>query len=320
MLELEPIVELTSESGAGFVSGFAKTLESLNRTLVQIARTSIPVLIVGESGTGKDVYVRLLNRLSGSSDAELKKLNCSLLDPRELLRQIHQYSSPVSGSHLPRTLFLDAIDELDLACQRALVSAFPENYGQTSNDANFPRLVSTSCCNLEQFVADGKLRKELYFRINGACLRLPALRERKEDISHLLEYFLKKHAEDFKRPAPAVDPETLELLAAYDWPGNIRQLENLARKMVATGNAQLALNDLRFDRQVRTSLPALPNHASLKIAAKAASKKAERELILQALERTHWNRKRAARDLQISYKSLLYKIKQIGVTERKPEG
>jgi len=320
MIELEHIVELASESGAGFVCGFGKTMESLNRTLVQIARTPIPVLILGESGTGKDVHVRLLNRLSGSSDAELKKLNCSLLDPVELLRQIQQCSSPVSGSHLPRTLFLDAIDELDSACQRVLISTFPENYGQTSNAPTFPRLVSTSCYNLEQSVAEGKLRKELYFRINGVSLRLPALRERKEDIGRFLEYFLKKHAEDFKRPAPAADQATLELLAAYDWPGNIRQLENLARKMVALGNAQLALNDLRFDSQARTLLPTFPNHASLKIAAKAASKKAERELILQALERTHWNRKRAARDLQISYKSLLYKIKQIGVTERKPEG
>ncbi len=152
-------------------------------------------------------------------------------------------------------------------------------------------------------------------------MRLPALRERKEDIPDLLECFVLKHANELRKPAPEIGREARKLLFSYDWPGNIRELENVARKIVAIGHADHALTDLRNTRtvhaveEIRQAEPegsGSSGIASLKVAARAASRKTERELILKALEQTHWNRKRAARNLQISYKSLLYKIKQIG--------
>lgn len=303
------IFELTAD--AGFVFGHGRTLESLNATVVEIARTDIPVLIRGESGTGKEVYTRLLHRLSGFSDGPLRKIGCSFLDPGEMLRKVHDGLQADSEGHLRGTLFLDGIDELDLACQSVLLSVLPESQGRRETGQNSVRLISSSSRNLEQDIKAKQFRKELYFRINGVCLQLPPLRERKEDIGELVEHFLWKHAEDLKKTAPALDQEALDTLMAYDWPGNIRELENLVRNMVALGNTQLAVNDLRSKLTDQTPAPIFERGLSLKNAARAASRQKERELILEALERTKWNRKRAALELQISYKALLYKLKQI---------
>jgi two-component system response regulator AtoC len=141
------------------------------------------------------------------------------------------------------------------------------------------------------------------------------LRDRREDIPILVEFFLSKHAAQLGRPRPSLSPRTLRVLLDHSWPGNIRELENVVKKIVALGDGDLATTEL-------AAVPAAPKMEvresrgySLKAAAKAASREAERELILRALGHTRWNRKRAAQELQISYKSLLYKLKQIGVED-----
>jgi two-component system response regulator AtoC len=171
----------------------------------------------------------------------------------------------------------------------------------------------------------GRFREELYYRINGVHLRLPPLRDRKEDIPALLEFFFRKYASLFERPEPKVGRSTMGLLLRYSWPGNIRELENVARKIVALGDEHLATHDLMAEYGTKAPDPLpdaskIPDNGSahvpsgsLKDAARAASRLAERAMILSQLERTHWNRKRAARELQISYKALLYKLKQLGL-------
>jgi two-component system response regulator AtoC len=173
-------------------------------------------------------------------------------------------------------------------------------------------VISATSRDLEKEVESGRFRREFYFRINGACLRLPPLRERREDVTALLDYFLQKHRQEMKKNVPELDQETIDTLLAYDWPGNIRELENLARRMVALGDARLPLNDLRVKNVDRAQSTDADRGSSLKTAARAASRQRERELILEALEHTKWNRKRAAQELQVSYKALLYKLKQIG--------
>ena len=303
-------IELAFEGA--FVPGCARSIESLNATVLEIARTHIPILILGESGTGKDVYAKLVHRLSGLADAPLKKVNCSVLEPAQLLHQLRCDSGGSSDGHSSPAVLLDGIDELGPACQRVLASLLMEREDQKENTDRVIRFISTSSRDLETDIKKGHFRKELYFRINGVCLRLPPLRERKEDISALLGHFLKMHALDLNRTAPKLIPESIDLLTAYDWPGNIRELENLARKMVALGNTESALDDIRINRTELTASGKLEMSFSLKNAVRAASREKERELILEALERTKWNRKRAARELQISYKALLYKLKQIG--------
>jgi two-component system response regulator AtoC len=297
-----------------FVYGQGADMHSLNVLAAEIAKTEIPVLLVGESGTGKDVYARLIHRLSGRAEASLTKINCTALDAGQLLNEVRaafQFSNDGADSET-RTVFLDGVHELDAACQRVLLSLLPDGEWMNGSSKKVSRLVSATSCDFEKEIEAGRFRMELYFRINGVILRLRPLRDRREDIPDLLECFLVKHANELKKNTPELSREDRKLLFAYDWPGNIRELENVARKIVAVGDAGLALGDLRVSRTVQQVPVEGLSGSSLKVAARAASRRTERELILKALEQTHWNRKQAARDLQISYKSLLYKIKQIG--------
>jgi two-component system response regulator AtoC len=278
----------------------------------EIALTDIPVLILGESGTGKDAYARLIHHLSQRGDTPLCKINCSAIGPGDLLAQVREAMGRFLHQEVSGSIYLDNIQELDLACQRVVLSLLPDGENTRSTNVLCTRLISSTTRNLESEVEAGFFRRELYFRLNGACLRLPPMRDRGEDIPILLEYFLNKHSSILKKKAPAVSAKATQTLVAYQWPGNIRELENFARKIVVFGDVQMALNDLRTAWIASHESMENASGASLKVAARAASKKAERKLIMQALERTQWNRKRAARDLQISYKSLLYKIKQIG--------
>lgn len=277
-----------------------------------LAGTNIPVLLVGESGTGKEVYARLIHWLSTGNTTPLKRIACTARDASRLqleLREQLEFEEPAKET---RNLFLDGVEEMDSACQRLLLTFLLDRGDWSGGPASRTRLISATSRDLEKEVETGRFRRELYFRINGACLRLPPLRERKEDIGAFLEHFLQKHAHDLKKTAPQIDQETMGTLMAYDWPGNIREMENLAKKMVALGNTQLAVNDVRLQGTDRSSVPNLEKGLSLKIAARAASRERERVLILEALGRTRWNRKHAAKELQISYKALLYKLKQIG--------
>jgi two-component system response regulator AtoC len=301
--------------GADFVCGQGASLRALNALVAEIAGTNIPVLLVGESGTGKEVYARLIHSISGLEETLLKKLRCAAADAGQLLEVARESLCAGSdrGDGAGQTVFLDGIHELDVVCQRILLSLLPDGEPKSASGYPVSRLISSTSRNLEKEIEAGRFRRELYFRINGVILRLPPLRERKEDIPALLNCFLAKHSNELKKRAPDLTSEDRRLLASHDWPGNIRELENVARKIVAVGDPALALADLTATRLTRPMTDGGPHGPSLKVAARVASRRAERELILKALEQTRWNRKQAARELQISYKSLLYKIKQIGV-------
>ena len=310
---------LEAWADAGLVRGQVAGVRSLNALVEEIAQTDIPVLLVGESGTGKEVYARLIHRLSGLGEAPLKKVSCAALDAGRLLGEVKEecLAGNASREASPRTLFLDGVHELDAVCQRALLSLLPDGEPKGCTGKTIPRFISSTSRNLESEIEAGRFRRELYFRINGVVLRLPPLRERKEDIPALLEYFFQKHSIELEKNTPELNSDALKLLESYDWPGNIRELENLARRIVAVGDAAVALADLRATRVAAPVNDDGWRVSSLKVASRAASRHAERELIQNALERTHWNRKRAAQDLQISYKWLLYKIKETGLEGKK---
>jgi two-component system response regulator AtoC len=304
--------ELVTE--AGFVYGQSEAILAVNAIIGEISRTDIPVLLQGESGSGKDVYGRLIHELSKARELPLVKLSCAAWDPGELLARVksslgswHGEAQESSG-----TLFLDGIDEMDLDCQKVLLAMLQEREMASGGQMGF-RLISTTTRNIDREIGLGRFRRELYFRINGVCIKLPPLRERKEDIAVLAEYFLEKYAVEAGKRRPILSEEEEELLRTHDWPGNIRELGNLSRKIVALGQSRAAMSELqRSGHGENRAVPPARNE-SLKVVAKEASRVAERELILRALERTHWNRKQAARELQVSYKALLYKIKQMDV-------
>lgn len=300
-----------------FFDGASSALRVLDHIVDEIAPTDIPVLIEGESGTGKEVFALRLHQLSKRCHEPFLKVVCATLAPEfldELSRTNGNAATP-EGLWRAGTIFLDEISDLRPECQPRLLHLLPNGDALPQKGRLEARLISTTSRDLEAEIRNEHFREELYYRLNGVCLRLPPLRHRKEDIAPLADFFLAKYSTQFGRRKPSLSSKTLRLLADYSWPGNIRQLENVIKKIVALGDEQLALTDfpsLALDSHaVGKSVPRVP----LKQAVRAASRETERELILKTLERTRWNRKRAARELQISYKALLYKLKQIGMEE-----
>ncbi len=290
------VVYLESENSA---------MRSIEQVMRDIAPTEIPVLLIGESGTGKDAVAMHLHRHSRRSGHSLRKILASSVTPEQL-------SLEVIGQERG-TVFLDEIADLSSAAQMRLLLSLAECEG--TGNATAPRMISGTTRNLEECMRSGRFREELYFRLNGVCLRLPPLRHRKEDISLLADYFLARFAAQFGRPKPAFSAQEMRSLQEYDWPGNIRELENAMKNAVVVGGESFQIVQAGATSPAALSTATGAPVVSLKDAARAASRRAERELILKALARTRWNRKRAAMELRISYKALLYKLKQIGPEE-----
>jgi two-component system response regulator AtoC len=308
-----------------FVDGVSLAMRALKRTIADIAPTDIPVLLVGESGTGKEVIALEIHRLSRRWNEAFVKCGCAGLTAESIAARLNCGPSGTGdGKRSGGSLFLDEVSHLDPASQARLLNLLPNSADVPPENCFSERVISSTTRNLEEEMRNGRFCEELYYRINGVCLRLPPLRHRKEDIPDLLDFFLKKYASLFGRAEPQLGPATMDLLSRHSWPGNIRELENVARKIVALGDEQFATEDLVMGNGSKAAMSAtapLPEKRgnsygrSLKEAAREASRHAEREMILKQLEHTHWNRKRTARELQISYKALLYKLKQLGLDD-----
>lgn len=306
---------------ASFVTSVSPAMRTVERVLAEIAPMDISVLLLGESGTGKDVLAHSLHRQSRRSTEPFVKMSCAALTPSSL-REI--LNSPANGNGSGAmhgsagTLFLDDICELELACQTRLLSALPDE-APAALEADAPalsaRLVCATSRNLDEQLRTGRFREELYFRMNGVCLRIPPLRQRRKDIPRFLELFVEKFALQLGHPRPALSPRTVQAALEHPWPGNLRQLESFARQIVLLGDERAVVAELEGGREAVQLRKENGTGISLKEAGRAASRQAERELILKTLARTRWNRKRAALELRISYKALLYKLKDIGVDE-----
>jgi len=265
------------------------------------------VLLLAEPGAGKMAAAQRIHELSRRRACPFQPLLCATLKPEDLAGlQANGEAAANRG-----TIYLEELAELNPECQAGLMRALPRAEENGAGTAARARLICGSARDLEVEVKAGRLREDLYYRISGVCLRLPPLRQRKEDIPLLLEHFLRTYARDFHRTVPPLSAETQRLFQDYSWPGNVRELEDAAKVLVALGDENVAMGGLRALLHKRAA-GGDGGRTSLKEAARAASREAEKELILKALTRTRWNRRRAAEELQISYKALLYKLKQIG--------
>ncbi len=305
--------------GSYFVSGISPAMRSIERVILEIAPSEIPILLMGESGTGKEIIALEIRRRSRRAHEAFVKITCAGLEPESLSSQLAsgRMSGTTDSYSGGGTVFLNEVSHLDLTTQSRLLQLLPE--GNTT--APSARLIAATAQNLEEQMRAGRFREELYYRLNGVCLRLPPLRYHTADIPVLLDFFLKKYADIFGRPVPHLGTSTMDLLLRHPWPGNIRELENFARKMVVLGDEHLALDDLSATATSGVTAAAAAtksigaaNGRSLKDAAREAARRTEQEMIMKVLQRTHWNRKRSARELQISYKALLYKLKQLGLS------
>jgi DNA-binding NtrC family response regulator len=287
-----------------FVEGSSVSMRPVEAVIRELAQSDVPVLLLAERGAGKHATAQRIHDLSRRSAQPFRRLLCSTLKPEDL----EKFSGPNDQS--AGTIFLEELGDLNADCQAYVQTVLSQRAGNHSEGAK-ARFICGSARDLELEVKARRLREDLYYRISGVCLRLPPLRQRKEDIPILTEEFLAKYAQEFRRPIPALSKETRRLFQDYSWPGNLHELEAAARILVALGDEHLAMGGLRALLQKAPSART-GRRMSLKAAAKAASHEAEKELILRVLTRTRWNRRRAAEELQISYKALLYKLKQIG--------
>ncbi|MDB4939281.1 MAG: Transcriptional regulator BkdR of isoleucine and valine catabolism operon [Labilithrix sp.] len=335
----------TSATGARFgIIGASPGLTDLYAVLERVADSPTTVLITGESGTGKELVARALHEHSTRKDKPFIKVNCAAI-PKELIEsELFGYergaftgavSSKPGRFELANggTLFLDEVGEIPVEMQvkllRALQESEFERVGGIKTIHVDVRLVAATNRDLKKLIAANAFREDLFYRLNVVSIRLPALRERDTDIPLLVEHFLAKFNERLKKQVTGVEPEALDILSAYGWPGNIRELENVMERSVLFCDAQkLRVEDLpgelrgsagsvappTSDASGGAEMP-LSGEGGLKEHVKVAMSRLERDLVSRALKQTSGNVTHAARLLKISRKGLQLKMKELGLRE-----
>jgi len=292
---------------ARFFEAASPSMRAVEAVIPELAHSSVPVLLVGERGTGKRSVAQRIHQNSARAHGAFEVKSCRTLSAEGLELGLLPSAT---------TLYFDEVGDLNAECQKKLLNGLSElnTNGSSRSDV---RIICSSSGDLETCVREGSFREDLYYGLSGVCLRIPPLRQRKEDVPHLMAFFLERYGQMFHRSVPALSAATQKLFYEYSWPGNLDELETAARTIVAVGDESVAMTGLR-SMLVRPEARANGEKTSLKEAARAASREAEKELILKVLTRTRWNRRRAAQELQISYKALLYKLKQMVVQNRGP--
>ncbi len=301
----------------------------------EAARVDITVLVTGETGTGKDVVARAIHHLSARRPGPFVKVNCAAV-PRELLETelFGHERGAFTGAHRLKigkfeeahrgTIFLDEIGDLHPALQAKLLHVLQDgDFSRVGGRASLKvdvRVIAATNQDLERAVAEGRFREDLYYRLNVIQIAVPPLRERTEEIPLLIEYFVKVYSRLFRREGFVVPPPVVERLVQGRYPGNVRELENLIKRMIVLGDPFLT----RVREPERAAPAETPERSgplgrrgpdlSLKDIGRKAALAAERDAIWAVLEETAWNRVRAAKALRISYRALLYKMKQVGLT------
>ncbi len=318
-------------------------MREVRDVIEQVADTDITVLIRGESGTGKELVARTLHEQSDRRDRPFVKVNCAAL-PSELLeselfgfekgaftgaqkRKLGMFEFANRG-----TIFLDEIGEMSPALQAKLLQVLQDGefsrLGGESDVQVDTRILAATNRNLEEAVQTQEFREDLYYRLNVVTVVMPPLRERRGAVPLLVDHFLRKFSAEYKKEVRELSPETVAILNSYHWPGNVRELENMVRRMIVLGSEQAVLQEIA-QREVPEAeesssfldLDALGTELAnghgvdLKQIAKNAARVAEKRVIAKVLQETRWNRKEAAQRLQISYKALLYKMKENGLAE-----
>jgi two-component system response regulator AtoC len=318
-------------------------MQPIRDLISKVAGTNTTVLLRGESGVGKEVVARAIHKASPRAGKQFLKVNCAAL-PGELLESelFGHEKGAFTGAYRQKpgkfeaahqgTLLLDEIGEMPLRLQAKLLHVLQDGEfsrvgGEKIIDTDV-RLIAATNRDLEASMRAHQFREDLYYRLNVIEIRIPPLRERRDEIAPLVDFFLKKFNAQYGR-AVDIPPDTTRAFIDYHWPGNIRELENAVKRVVVLGTArpvhlEIVGNLSRTPRPAGAG-PALSTGVtadapiSLKEIARQAAREAERVAIKEVLDRVHWNRAKAARLLQISYKALLYKIVQCGLVSQDTE-
>ena len=350
---------LSEQSKYSTLFGNSQQMSQVCDLIERVSDTDVTVLIRGESGTGKELVAHALHDRSLRKDRPFVKVNCAAL-PTELLEsELFGFEKGAFTGAIQQkpgkfefanhgTMFLDEIGDISYPLQAKLLQVLQDGgFARLGGRADVQvdvRLIAATNRDLEIAVASGQFREDLYFRLNVVTINLPPLRDRREEIPILTDHFLRKYSVQYNKPMTSISAELSQQFLACDWPGNVRQLENLIKRMVVLGTeagiARELLQPVMLttprpltsaspravvppppavapldddDPEPAVAVPAGAANVSLKDIARTAAREAERELILRMLTRTRWNRKEAAENLGISYKALLYKIKENGL-------
>jgi len=321
--------QLAADRGLESFVGASPTVQEMMRQVRKVAPTKATVLVTGESGTGKELVARAIHELSPRSAMPFVAVNCGAI-PAELIESElfgHVRGAFTDASRDKKglaaeadggTLFLDEIGELPLNLQVKLLRFLEDEQvrrvGDTRSEKVDVRVVAATARDLVRATKEGLFREDLFYRLNVVNLRLPSLRERPEDVPALVEHFLAKHRRlRPEAPLRGVSPEALEVLLAHRWPGNVRELEHaIERAVVLADGPMIQETDLPDDVRAGPG-PAPVARTSADLSVKRAFRALEQQLIRDALDRTGGNRTRAAELLDLSYRALLYKIKEYGI-------
>src|SRR5271156_5151075 len=322
-----------------FFVAASPVMRKLRSEAALVANVDIPVLMLGESGTGKEVMARLIHKLSPRAHRTFLKVNCAAVPADLLESELFGYEAGAfTGANHAKpgkfelcnkgTILLDEIGEMPPSLQAKLLHVLQDQQfsrlGSRSVIKVDVRILAATNIDIPQALATKRLREDLYYRLNAFTLQLPPLRDRKEEIPILLKHFMTRMAEQYARPQLPLSPALMEACQRHSWPGNLRELNNFLKRYLILGDENLAAAELqpRHDGNGGAAHPDSGSRAGesgggLKSLARSAKDEAEGEAIRQALDQTNWNRKQAAGLLQISYKALLYKIRQYGIAEAK---
>jgi two-component system, NtrC family, response regulator AtoC len=323
---VQPLGEMPPEA---VVFGKTEGMQSLRERLLKLAGANVPVLIEGESGTGKDIIARMIHAASPWKTGPWVKVNCPAIPGTLLESELFGYEKGAfTGAYGMKpgrvemahrgTLFLDEISELDMSLQSKLLQLLQDGQfcriGAQEDKKVEVRVVCATNRKLDVEIENGTFRADLFYRINVVNLQMPPLRERAADIPDLVSYFLEYHNRKYNCRAKPLSNELMAVLRKYHWPGNIRELENLVKRYVILGSEDVIATDLapREPDFFSADIP-LDGQISLKKMTRQAVRELERKVILKVLQNHHWNRKQSARTLGISYRALLYKIRDAGL-------
>lgn len=321
------------------IFGRSPAMRGIQSRLRALARSNVPVLIQGESGTGKEVLARLIHASSEVHKGPFVKVSCPAIPSGLFESELFGYErgafTGANSSRLGRvtlanggTLFLDEIAELDLGLQAKLLQLLQDGrfcpIGAREEKSVEVRIICATNRNLEEAVSAGRFRQDLFYRINVVNLSLPPLRQRKEDVSEFVRHFIDLYNAEFNCAARGLSKQLLELFQQYHWPGNIRQLENLIKRYVILESEEAISVDLLTKSEANHTFAQLPEvtrsaSISLKKITKGMVRDFERQIIIRMLQVHSWNRVETARALNISYRALLYKMKDCQMLARQEE-
>jgi two-component system, NtrC family, response regulator AtoC len=313
--------------------GSSPEMAEIRQRIAKIAPVNVPVLIHGESGTGKNLFARLIHEVSPWRGASFVNVNCAAIPGTLLESELFGYEKGAfTGAYETKpgriesaesgTLFLDEISELDASLQSKLLHLLQDGQFSRIGAQEDKKLTSRIICatnrNMENEMEAGRFRRDLFYRINVVNIRVPPLRERAADIKMLMSYFLETYSEKYKCSVKPLSARTEELLQLHSWPGNIRELENFVRRYVIVGTEDVLRRELTESSGPSSGI-VIPTDGPvhLKEVTRKAVQELERKIILRMLDSNQWNRKHVARALNISYRALLYKIREVGVPARR---